>query len=223
MLKPIKKTTITNLKDIYALLGVSWQTVYKWRDNSISTQSRGGLKHDFIVRAGELFSLNSNEKENLANKAGLSLLDTEFSTELTPLTSEIKKVSSKNSIRNIPTNINFATHFGKLLATYTSKKIELCEAALVSDRMFRHVKSGCHLKKEPLLAILIAMGLAFDDIQSSLKKAGFFLSASLPNDSIIMWMIENGIHDREGAMRLHNINETLYSLDLPLLMTKTRD
>lgn len=189
------------MKDIYALLEVSWQVIYKWRNNPTTTQSRYSLKHDFIKKAGELFSLNLEEQESLAIKAGLSLHGLWGHDKKSP-------------------NIGFANHFNKLLNKYPGKKIELCKAALVSDRMFRHIKSGYHLKKEPILALLITMELGLADIQTALKKSGYFLSSSIPSDAVIIWMINNEVYCQKGAMRLHYINETLYSLNLPLLMTK---
>ena len=199
--KHIKKSGLTNIRDVYALLGVSWQTVYKWRENPSATQSRGSLKHNFIENAGLLFGLNYHEKEVLANKAGLSL---------GPSASEPCS------------NQNFAIHFNALISTFPGKKNELCQAALVSDRMFRYIKSGLYLKKEPILALLIVLGLELDKIQAALKKAGFILSKSLPNDSVIIWMLKNQVKALTGAVRLNIVNDTLFSLCLPLLMTRQK-
>ena len=233
--KSIKKSKSNNIRDIYALLGASRSTVYKWRYNTTVTQSKDYFKHSFIKKAGELFSLSHAETEALANKAGLSL----YSIKLDPRSYSPFQLSSKNTVdkhihikENLNTdfspaenfiNTNFIKHFNALLSTYSGKKNELCEAALVSDRMFRHIKSGKYLRKEPILALLITMGLSLEDIQKALKKAGFILSRSMPNDIVIIWMLENELSNHKGAKRLYRINELLDSLELPLLMTRWKD
>jgi len=147
----IKKSTISNIKDIYALLGVSWQTVYKWRENPTMTQTRSNAKYDFIKRAGALFSLGLDEMESLANKAGLSLCglkfnDAElnskfmptseninnanksesffalFSAEPTKLSTNIKVDSSRLGSQILSPNLSFSAHLNALLATYQGKK-----------------------------------------------------------------------------------------------------
>jgi len=88
--------------------------------------------------------------------------------------------------------------------------------------MFRHIKNGQYLKKESVLALLIVLDLLLNEIQTALKKAGLFLSNSLANDAVVTWMLSNDACSLRGAVRLRTINETLYSLDLPLLMTRLK-
>jgi len=241
----IKKSDCKNLKDIYALLGVSWQSMYKWRNNATSTQSRNFFKHGLIKRASELFSLDNLEMESLANKAGLSLCassdnvvdkhervakysNSEFSVELHPCTEEQALLKSQSQSKIIGTsedkaiNANFSKHFNDILSTYPVKKMELYEAALVSDRMFRHIKSGRFLRKEPVLALLVVIGLNVASIQELLKMAGYILSRSISNDVVVMWLLENEPTNFNGRKRLYRINEILESLDLPLLMTREK-
>ena len=45
---------------------------------------------------------------------------------------------------------------------------------MIDERMFRHIKSGIYLRKESVLALLIAMGQDLENIQITLKKAGLF-------------------------------------------------
>ena len=123
----------------------------------------------------------------------------------------------------IDANVDFANHFNTLLAAYPGKKIDLYKAALVSDRMFRHIKSGHHLRKEPILALLIAMGLNLENIQVALMQAGYILSHSMLNDAVIMWMLKNDASKQNSAGRLQTINDTLDSLGLPLLMTRMKE
>jgi len=67
------------------------------------------------------------------------------------------------------------------------------------------------------------MNLSLDDIQVMLKKAGFVLSSSMSNDSVVIWMLNNETVNLKGAKRLYIINETLDFLGLPLLMTRWKD
>lgn len=88
--------------------------------------------------------------------------------------------------------------------------------------MFRYLKNGRYLKKEPLLSLAITMNLNLDDIQSFIKKAGFVLSKSIPNDVIIMWLLEHDERNNNSLNYVSYINEVLYDLELPLLMTRKK-
>jgi len=220
----IKKKQIYNLEDIYSLLGITTKTISNWRKNITSTQSYKNLKRDFIERVGKILELSFTETEELANKAGLTLyirdseknLKTEFSEELFP---DIKNIITKE-----PKSINhmFATHFNNLLSKYKGKKIDLYKSALISERMFRYIKLGKHLRKESILSLLIAMELDLAEIQIALSKAGFILSKSLINDAVIMWILNHKIHNKKGNQRLFIINEILDELELPLLITRAK-
>ena len=94
---------------------------------------------------------------------------------------------------------------------------------MIDERMFRHIKSGVYLRKESILALLIAMGQNLVNIQIALKKAGFILSASMYSDTVVIWMMENKLIRNIGTARLASINNVLYDLDLPLLMTRSKE
>jgi len=211
------------------------QTFYNWRNNPMSTQSQNYLKHNFIIKAGKLFSLSFDEIEKLANKAGLSLnnnifkdkykinmvsLNTEFSDELFP---DISKIVVKSKMKEKIINKEFAVHFSYLLSKYKGTKTDLYRAALVSEKMFYYMKSGKNIRKEPILALLIAMELDLAEIQIALSKAGFILSKSLINDMVIMWVLEHKVHNKKGSQRLFIINEILDELGFPLLMTRAKE
>ena len=197
-----KRNGVKNLKDIYSMLNINPQTISKWRYNSTSTQSRENFKADFIKKSAGLFSLTSSETEELANKAGLSFI-------------EVSEGKTFNS--------SFAEYFRKLVADYQGKKIDLCIEATVSGRMFRHLQNGRFLRKESILALLIVMGLDFEEIQHTLKKAGFILSDSMSNDIVIIWLLKNKEYSKKGSERLSIINNVLYESDLPLLITRYRE
>lgn len=195
-MRNIKKNGV-KLGKVCALLGIKRQYLTKWRTAS-STLTKDGVKYNTIINAGNLFGLSNAETEELANKAGLSL-----------------QYHGKS---------DFIPHIGKLLSEYTGKLKDLYETAFVSERMFRYMKQGKHLKKEPLLAILIALNRNVDDIQECLKRAGYILSKSLPEDAIITWILKNetSIPSHNKAFRINSINDTLHSFNLPLLMTRIK-
>jgi len=189
--------------------------------------TKGLLKYNVINLAGDLFELSDAQMEDLANKAGLSmnLHKTRFIGEET---TDILTYPERNRDINLILHMqkspagNFTDSFNKLISTYPGKLIDLCATASVSDRMLRHIKNGKHLKKEPILALLIAMGQDLNSIQRLLKEAGFVLSKSLPNDVVIMWLLENMPLEDKGTSCIYFINETLEALELPLLMTREK-
>lgn len=61
-----------NLSDVYKMLGCTKQNVSYWSLHSYSTQAKKSL-YSIIDKSAELFELTDDEKENLANSAGLSL------------------------------------------------------------------------------------------------------------------------------------------------------
>ncbi|WP_277409174.1 hypothetical protein [Lacrimispora xylanisolvens] len=98
----------------------------------------------------------------------------------------------------------------------------ICDAANVSERMLQYIKNYRQPSKETLLAIAISLGLEIDEIQHLLKKAGYALSASLPNDAVVCWFL-SGDRKVDGTVPvLFHINEVLDELKLPLLMTRLK-
>jgi len=85
--------------------------------------------------------------------------------------------------------------------------------------MFQYIKKGAVPSKESLIALAVSMDCGIDIIQDLLKRAGYILSASLPNDVIILWILKNSTNN---SNRLQDINHVLYSFDLPLLMTREK-
>lgn len=245
-MKSIKKSNL-NTGDIYALLDTRHQYISRWKSNPSSTLTKGQLKYKTIIKAGELFGLSCAETEMLANRAGLSVsnmieisgtsltlydvLDqsTEFSTELFPYNLSDKPYQKHISVEKSSENYiegskytAFIRHINKILDAYPATMTEIYETALISERMFRYLRNGMHIKKEPILALLIVTGQCLDRIQDCLRKAGFALSKSLPGDAVIIWMLENELYSSQNKNAIYRINDTLYSLGLPLLMTRMR-
>ena len=212
------------MKEVYALLGENPSAVYNWRYNESSAQSRQSFKHGFIIKVGKVFGLEHDETEALANKAGLSVSFLLPSGDGGTDCGAGQASCADKPIIDGSVNEGFAKHFNGLLSAYSGKKAELCVAATVEDRMFRHIKSGRYLRKESVLALLIAMGLSFGDIRCALAKAGYALSHSVPGDIVVIWMFEKGNVESiaDGGARLHEINMELHRLGLPLLMTRAK-
>ena len=103
---------------------------------------------------------------------------------------------------------------------YHGKYADLQKKAAVSERMFQYYMSN---KKEPtkeaLLAIAIVLHLGESDIEKLLKSYGYCLSKSLPNDAVIQYYLQH--RDQKSDLQLlETINEKLFELALPVLMTK---
>jgi len=236
----IKKDILSN-QAIYNILGLSHQIISRWRASQNSTLTKGRLKYQAILNIGKLLGLSDIDTEKFANEAGLSLefieLDVEninnakiarsieISAELFPY--NIPKTSYKKpkyiTVIDKSNYTGFVKRFNILMSTYDGKIDDLCQSALVSDRMFRYIRSGKHLTKESILAILITINCTLDDIQDCLKKAGFILSNSLPADMVIMWTLKNDLPNIKEVNPVHYINETLDNLRLPLLMTRLKN
>ena len=234
----IKKTDL-NSGDIYAFLGITFQIAHNWRVGAGNTQTKGWRKYKAIARAGELFGLSYADTEKLANKAGLSMLhllngdnanlysstisSVEFSAELFPYDAITKpKPTRKLEVADTetPQYTAFLQHFNALVDSHQGKKKDLCEDSLTSERMFRNIRNGINVKKEPLVSLLLTMKQPLSCIQECLKMAGFILSKSIISDVIIMWMLEDGLYSNSKISPVYRINTTLDSLGLPLLMTR---
>ena len=163
-----------------------------WKSKPEVTQTRNGLKYSAITAAGKLFGLARDELESLANMAGLTLFP----------------------------DGGFTEAFDTMLSNYPRSYKELCEAASVNERMFRHIRSGKHLRKETVLALAIVMCDCVEGIQLLLKKAGFVLSDSLPGDAIVKWVMKNTDKLNPHTAPIDYINHTLEGFGLPVLMTR---
>ena len=138
-----------------------------------------------------MFELNKDESESLANKAGISLLADE----------------------------NFTEYLRSLIEKSGCPSSELYNNAQVSERMFQYIKRGALPSKETLLALAVSMSSGIDDVQDLLRRAGYVLSNSLPNDVIILWMLKNSANK---TLLLQSINLVLHDFGLPLLMTREK-
>ncbi len=152
------------------------------------------FKQRVIKNVQSLFSLNDKEAEDLANKAGLTLEQKE----------------------------SFQTCLIILKNKYEKKSRLFYQNANISERMFQYIKNGKNPTKETTLAIAVSMNLTPEDTQRLLRSAGYVLSKSIPSDAVILWLLSNEEHN-QNASKLFQINEVLYALDMPLLMTREKN
>ena len=103
---------------------------------------------------------------------------------------------------------------------YSGKPKELCVAACVSERMLRSYKNSVPTK-QVLLAIVIALGFSVSEINRILRSYGYCLSESLAADVVVKWYVNNS-RQESGVRLLNEINDTLESMGLPLLMTRIK-
>ncbi|MCM1049874.1 MAG: hypothetical protein NC433_15775 [Clostridiales bacterium] len=151
------------------------------------------LKYNVIRNAADLFGLDEYAAETLANSAGLSL----------------KECS------------DFNRHLVNLIRE-KSKHKKLYEYAQISERMFQRIKNGRKPTKESLIAISVSLGLGLNETKELINMAGYALSDSIAWDAVIKTLIfelEN-TGNYEGS--LIRINDVLYDMGLPLLMTREK-
>lgn len=87
--------------------------------------------------------------------------------------------------------------------------------------MYRLIKTYYQPTKTSLLALAISLGLERNAAYALLKKGGYVLSESIAFDIVIKWLLEN-IKRNNGKNDIFYINDVLYELELPLLMTREK-
>ncbi len=177
---------------MYLKLGCSKQDISYWNYNPGSTK----------------VGINKNKKLSVIRRASVLFGLTEEESEA------------------LANKAGLSLYFGEtglveLLYNYTGKYRDLLDRASVSERMFQYYRSGRVPTKQALLAITISLGLSSAVTEHLLNNYGYCLSKSLPEDAVVRWFIENQRNYCHDVPLLFSINEALYELGLPLLMTKT--
>lgn len=145
-----------------------------------------------ILRAAEVFGLDYQEKELLANRAGLSVkYQGDFNTDFCR----------------------------KLLSRYGSWKHFIAKSNL-TERMFWYIHSGVHPSKGTLVAIAVAAEIELQDVQEMLNRAGYSLSHSIPEDLIVYYFLGHRRELNRDISLVWQINTVLDELELPLLGTR---
>lgn len=181
---------------MYEKLNCTKIDILRWKNNLYSTHaSTRSHKIKVILKAVDLFHLSQEQAESLANKAGLSLL-----------------IYTKKQIE-------LQDRLKILLKNCGSRQRRLLYSQAVSERMIQYYLTGKEPTKQALLAMAIILELPLTEMEELLRNYGYCLSLSLINDIVVRWFMDNK-KNMKGAEMLYIINETLDTLELPLLMTK---
>lgn len=70
------------------------------------------------------------------------------------------------------------------------------------------------------MAIVIALGMRVDELQTILRRYGYCLSESVAADMVAKWFCMRS--DKGGEETLRDINDVLCKMELPLLMTRIK-
>lgn len=108
---------------------------------------------------------------------------------------------------------SFATRLFHLIDSKGKTDVEVYKRANMDRKLFSKIRTSKHYlpSKKNIIALAIALELDLDQTQDLLNRAGYALSNSQFFDIIIEYFIVNRIFD------IYDINEVLYSYDLPLL------
>ena len=93
---------------------------------------------------------------------------------------------------------------------------------VISERMLNYFLNGKIPNKPSLLAIAIGLKLNLEETELLLKKAGYILSESIYFDIVVKRYIKETENGKNGGGKIEEINEILYSLSLPMLMTREK-
>jgi hypothetical protein len=106
-----------------------------------------------------------------------------------------------------------------LLQNYNGRLKTLYDSALISERMFRYYKKNTPTK-QALLAVAVSLGLQPEEMDGLLHTCGYCLSKSMVTDLVVVRVVTSGSGKENRNMLLQEINGVLYTMGLPLLMTR---
>lgn len=130
---------------------------------------------------------------------------------------EKEKLANKTGI-TLDKADNFNDYLNLLIYLSPKKHKNIYDKALISDRMYRRIRADYHPTKASLLALVISLDLKTDEIYLLLRKAGYVLSESIAFDMVVKYLLENA----QTTKNVFYINDVLYELNLPLLMTREK-
>lgn len=117
---------------------------------------------------------------------------------------------------------NFNFYLKDVIKRKNQKYNHIAKHAEISERMFNYFLNNKIPSKCSLLAIATTLNLTLVETNELLSKAGYSLSNSILSDVIIKKIILNQKIKSSNKNNLEKINEILYELSLPLLMTREK-
>ena len=117
------------------------------------------------------------------------------------------------------------SHFQECLISLIEDKTQIkkiYEHAQISERMFQYIKNGRIPTKQSLIAIAVSLELGAEEIKHLLPKAGYALSDSIAWDMIVETLLKQSEMTGDYRNAVSRINNVLFDLGLPLLMTREK-
>lgn len=185
-----KTHQIKTLNDVYKLIGCNKTDISRWKRRPMSTHA-SSKRHKIRV-------INSAK-------------------ELFPLTAAEAEALANKAGLSLAMRENVLAPY---LRTCGKKVRREIYCTVVSERMLELYIAGREPTKEILIALVILLGLDNKNFRFILKKYGYALSLSLPNDAIVLWFLRNST--QKGIFLLYDMNCTLEMLGLPLLIAKSK-
>ena len=138
--------------------------------------------------------------------------------KLFDLNNDEREILANKAGFTLNNDLNFNKYLNYLIYHSHKKHKNIYDKALISDRMYRRIRADYHPTKASLLALAISLEPKTDEIYLLLQKAGYVLSESIAFDMVVKYLLENV----QTAKNVFNINDVLYELNLPLLMTREK-
>jgi len=194
-----QEKTNSNLSEIWKNLSVSKQNLNEWMKTCNRSETRLNSKRIVLENAVSFFNLTQEEAIELVETSGM-----------------FRFPGGKHP----KINDEFSRVFNDRLKSWGGKHRVLIDYMGVDKTTFYRIKSGKHIRKETLLALLILIDLDPKDIRYLLNLAGYDLSKSIPLDIVVIYFLDNKEANWSSFKLLGQINDTLCDLELPLLQSR---
>ena len=97
---------------------------------------------------------------------------------------------------------------------YEGRKKQLCDRAIISERMLRLYKTKTPTK-QTITALAVALDKSCAETDSILHRYGYCLSDSIIGDVVVKWYLTEYISDDKEIL-IFQINDTLSKMGVPL-------